>query len=254
MNETKDEKNKEEWNKYNENILKSWAQMAKMYRIMHSLCSNYYEKLEKMLGIPVIILGAITASSILGTNTEDIKTIKYITYLNGGLTLIITALSGINNFLGSSEKKTKHQTASFKYCIIAMNIDTILSFRRENRNCNPQEFIFEQKRAILDIRENSPEIHAGILSNYLKKYDKSLLNIETKVNDISFSETKKTTPVSSSENNSLLNTSFENIKNDIKLDMNEYEENSKFIDETSKLVERASTVFLKDKNTKYIKS
>ena len=73
MNETKDEKNKEEWTKYNENILKSWAQMAKMYRIMHSLCSNYYEKLEKMLGIPVIILGAITASSILGTNTEDIK-------------------------------------------------------------------------------------------------------------------------------------------------------------------------------------
>lgn len=170
------------WNDYHEELLKNWAEMSKTYSIMHSLCANHYAKLDKLLGIPVIILGAVTASSIFGTSNYNDNEHFYLNYINGGLALIITALTGVNKFLGSAEKRIKHQTASYKYTSIAMNIDTMLSFSRDKRRDDPQDFISIQKSKILEIRENCPEVIPKIMSSYLNNYNKSLVNIDSNVN------------------------------------------------------------------------
>tara|TARA_B110000211_G_C14065921_1_gene547634 strand:+ start:463 stop:1167 length:705 start_codon:yes stop_codon:yes gene_type:complete len=176
------EEHDEMWNDYHEELLKNWAEMSKTYSIMHSLCANHYANIDKLLGIPVIILGAVTASSIFGTSNYNDIDHFYLNYINGGLALIITALTGVNKFLGSAEKRIKHQTASFKYTSIAMNIDTMLSFSRDKRRVDPQDFASEQKSKILEIRENCPEVVPKIMSSYLNNYNKSLLNIDSNVN------------------------------------------------------------------------
>lgn len=170
------------WNDYHEELLKNWAEMSKTYSIMHSLCANHYAKVDKLLGIPVIILGAVTASSIFGTSNYNDQEHFYLNYINGGLALIITALTGVNKFLGSAEKRIKHQTASFKYTSIGMDIDTMLSFSRDKRRVDPQDFSSKQKSKILEIRENCPEVIPKIMSSYLNNYNKSLVNIDSNVN------------------------------------------------------------------------
>jgi len=167
------------WNKYHENLLKKWAEMAKTYTIMHSLCAQYYATWHKRLGIPVIILGGATSSSVFSSNKEDSEVW---TYVNGGLVLLVTALVGVSGFIGTVEKTTKHQTASFKYTKISMDIDTLLSFGRRERTSTPQEFIYSKKAEMLEIRENAPEVLAWILADYLKRFDKSLTNTKSKVN------------------------------------------------------------------------
>ena len=52
------------WNNYHEYLLKKWAQTSKTYAIMHSLSAQYYSTWHKRLGIPIVILGGVTASSI----------------------------------------------------------------------------------------------------------------------------------------------------------------------------------------------
>jgi hypothetical protein len=211
------------WNKYHEHLLKKWSQMSKTYSIMHSLCAQYYSKWNRRLGIPVVILGAVTASSIFGnTHTENSS---YINYINGSLALFVTALSGINNFLGTSEKQVKHQTASFKYTSISMEIDTLLSFIRSDRSIGPQEFIREQKSRILEVRENVHEVLPWIMSEYLNKYDKSLTNVNSNINNsfsiqipnyLQYEEDKnrntpnKNVPYNTS-NNTIYNTSNKNV-------------------------------------------
>lgn len=167
------------WSKYHENLLKKWAEMSKTYSIMHSLCADYYSIWHKRLGVPVVIIGGVTASSIFSSNQgQD----QLWTYFNGGLALIFTVLSGVSNFLGMAEKTTKHQTASYKYTKIAMDIDTMLSFARKERSMKPQEFIQSKKLAILEIRENVPEILPWVMANYLKKFDRTLTNTKSRVN------------------------------------------------------------------------
>ena len=168
------------WNKYHENLLKKWAQMSKTYSIMHSLCARHYATWHKRLGIPVVIIGGATASSIFSSNKEDSEVW---TYINGSLTLIVSALAGLSSFLGTSEKTIKHQNASFKYTKISMDIDALLSFGRNERSSTPQEFIHEKKMEMLEIRENVPEILPWIMNEYLKRFDKSLTNIKSSVNN-----------------------------------------------------------------------
>jgi hypothetical protein len=167
------------WNRYHEQLLKKWSQISKTYSIMHSLCATYYSNWHKRLGIPVVIIGGVTASSIFSSNKNDSEAW---TYINGGLALFVAALSGISSFIGTAEKTNKHQNASFKYTKIAMDIDTMLSFGRHERTQTPQEFIQEKKSAMLDIRENVPEVLTWVMNDYLKKFDKTLTDTKSKVN------------------------------------------------------------------------
>ena len=166
------------WNRYQEQLLKKWAQMSKTYSVMHSLCAQYYANWHKRLGIPVVIIGGITASSIFSSNKNNSEVW---TYINGGLALCVAGLSGISSFLGTSEKTNKHQTASYKYSKISMDIDTMLSFARNDRSQSPQEFIQEKKACMLEIRENVPEVLPWVMNNYLQKFDKTLTNTKTKI-------------------------------------------------------------------------
>jgi hypothetical protein len=186
------------WNKYHENLLKKWAEMSKTYSIMHSLCAEYYNNWHKRLGIPVVLIGAVTASSIFSSNKEQSE--LWI-YANGGLALLVTGLAGISNFVGTVEKTTKHQNASYKYTKIAMDIDTMLSFSREERNQSPQEFIHSSKAAILEIRENVPEILPWILADYLNKFDKALVNTKSRINKKTYIEAIKYPKSSKPKNN-----------------------------------------------------
>jgi hypothetical protein len=170
------------WNRYHEELLKKWAQMSKTYSIMHSLCGSYYANWHKRLGIPVVIIGGVTASSIFSSNKDNSQVW---TYINGSLALLVAALSGISSFVGTAEKTNKHQNASFKYTKIAMDIDTILSFSRCERVKTPQEFIQEKKSEMLEIRENVPEVLPWVMNNYLEKFDKSLTDTKSKVNKCS---------------------------------------------------------------------
>lgn len=167
------------WNRYHEQLLKKWAQMSKTYSIMHSLCAQYYANWHKRLGIPVVIIGGITASSIFSSNKQSSEAW---TYINGGLALFVAALSGVSSFIGTAEKTNKHQNASFKYTKISMDIDTMLSFGRHERTQTPQEFIQEKKSEMLEIRENVPEVLTWVMNDYLKKFDKTLTDTKSKVN------------------------------------------------------------------------
>ena len=167
------------WNKYHENLIKKWSVMAKTYSIMHSISSEYYNNLDKRLGIPVILLGAASASSIFTTSSESNNIWAYI---NGGMVLLMTGISGINRFLGTNEKLTKHTAVAFKYTEISMNIDTLLSFPRSDREETPKDFINKIKVSILEVREHAPDLPTWVISSYINKLDKSLVNTNTKIN------------------------------------------------------------------------
>jgi hypothetical protein len=167
------------WNKYHERLLQKWAETSKTFSIMHSLCAQYYAVWHKRLGIPVVIIGGITASSIFSSSSINEEYLQWWTYLNGGLALIVTALSGVSNFISTQEKTLQHQNASFKYTKIALDIDSMLTFSRDERNLTPQEYINKKRAEILEIKENCFPILPWIMADYLNKFDKHITNTKS---------------------------------------------------------------------------
>mgnify|MGYP003683542179 CR=1 FL=1 len=167
-----------DWNSYQEDMLKRWSSMSKTYSNMHILAADHYNKWDKRLGLPVVLLGAISASSIF-TNIGNVEW----TYVNGSLVLLMTGISAVSKFLGTNEKMSKHKSASFKYTKIAMTIDSLLSFPRHSRIDSPRDVINRMKLEILEVREHTPDLPIWIISNSINKFDKSITDTRTRVNN-----------------------------------------------------------------------
>lgn len=186
------------WNRYHEKLLKKWSSTSKIYSAVHTNCANYYSTCNKRLGIPAILIGSLTASSIF---SSEVNANIYWTYVNGGMALLVTALAGIQNFLGYSEKLTKHQTASFKYTKISMNIDTLLTFSRSERKEEPEVFLPAIKECMLEIRENCPEIISWVLEDYLEKQTNSILSdISSQANNKTYEQNQYNSEIPDIEN------------------------------------------------------
>lgn len=170
------------YNHHHENLLKKWSSSSKTFSLMHSLASQYYTKINNILGIPTILIGAVTASSIFSSASSLDDSAVYRNYINGFLALTVTALSGISKFLGVNEKIVKHTTASFKNTKISMDIDTLLSISRSERTENPTVFINKIKTSLLEIREHAPDIPPSILDDFIKRLDSSLLDTRVDIN------------------------------------------------------------------------
>jgi hypothetical protein len=170
------------WNRYHEKLIQHWSRQCKTYSIMHTLTAQYYSVLDRRLGMPVVILGALTASTIFSTSQgQDVY--SYMKYINGCMVLLMTTLTGITRFLGTHEKQQKHTSAAFKYTAIAMNVDTTLSFPRNERKEIPIEMLNSVKSNILEIREHAPDLPTWVLSDCIKTLDKSIVNTKTRVNE-----------------------------------------------------------------------
>ena len=140
--------------------------------LLHVRSSTYYADWDRRLGIPMVVMGAVIASSIfISTNDPS----GMLTYANGAMTLVVTALTAIGRFLGLAEIRQGHTAAAHKYNAIAMTIDSALAFARADRPNAPQIVIDVTRRSMLDIQEHAPDVPSWLLTESLEHFAKSAL-------------------------------------------------------------------------------
>lgn len=169
------------WGLHHERLLRKWAETAKTMAVLHTSSSLYYDTLDKRLGVPLVILGAAVSSSIFLSGSHGSEAL---TLVNGGMSLVVVALTGIGRFLGLSELRVKHAAASNEYTSIAMNVDSVLSFPRMERSAGPEKTLDTTRQKIMDIKVHSPPVATWLFNDYLGKLTKSpLTRIRSQVNE-----------------------------------------------------------------------
>ena len=166
------------WTCAQEQLVKRWCQTTKTYAIMHSLCANDNALWRRAIGIPTVLIGAVTASSIFSA-AESSSTVWQ--YINGALALSVTALSGISNFLNLDEKITKHRAASIAHTRLSYRMECMLSRPRAQRD-DVVEFTTSCRKEISDIQEGMVDVSSGVMNKYMNKFDKSIVNTSVIVN------------------------------------------------------------------------
>jgi hypothetical protein len=169
------------WGLHHERLLRKWAETAKTMAVLHTSSSLYYDTWDKRLGVPLVILGAAVSSSIFLSGSHGSEAL---TLVNGGMSLVVVALTGIGRFLGLSELRVKHTAASNEYTFIAMNVDSVLSFPRMERSAGPEETLDTTRQKMMDIKVHSPPVATWLLNDYLGNLTKSpLTRIRSQVNE-----------------------------------------------------------------------
>jgi hypothetical protein len=121
-----------EWSSQIECLLASWCDHAKCYIWMHSRAHDEAEKTVRWYLWIFHTLSTIAGLSNIITGDIVLGSFK-ISWFFGGLTIILTSLSLLQEKLGLSEKALNHRKLSLQALIIKMKLEEILSIPREAR-------------------------------------------------------------------------------------------------------------------------
>ena len=153
------------WCKFHESLLKKWSEICFIYSIMHTKSEIFYTWITIILGIPLIIIGALSSSAIFANSSIKSDVINYI---SGGLVLTLTILTGIKQFFNSAERAKNHNDHGVKYRSINLEIDELLACPRRNREISPQEFLPNIRKRMEELQSTSPKIPMYLLNRYIQ--------------------------------------------------------------------------------------
>jgi hypothetical protein len=121
-----------EWSTQVESLLASWCDHAKCFVWMHSQAHDEAEKaVHKYLWV-FHSLSTIAGLSNVITGDISIGSFK-VAWIFGGLTIILTSLSLLQEKLGFNEKMLNHRKLALQALVIKMKLEEILSIPREAR-------------------------------------------------------------------------------------------------------------------------
>ena len=112
-------------------ILKYWYTKCKVYYKCHKASAEYYDKLNKYMGIPTILVGIFNTTTIFANYTHDNQALMIV---NGSASFIATLLATMQNYFDLSKLAVTHQKLSNGYSKITNTIEKILMLERLTGN------------------------------------------------------------------------------------------------------------------------
>ena len=131
------------------NIVNEWHQHAEWAQNCHYEAGLFYERFFLSLGIPVIVLSAITGGSeILGKIDQNV---------GGVISLCIAVLAGLQTFLKFSQRSERHRMAGSHYGGIKRSLEESIITISESGS-DAKSVIHDIKIQLDALANESPEI------------------------------------------------------------------------------------------------
>lgn len=157
------------------NLLIDWYCRVKFSQYAHYESAKLYEKLNYLLGLPVIILSAFVGTSVFVSLGKSINPLVQIVI--GLVSVLTAALASLQTFLKFSEKAESCRSAAARYGALRREIQEMLIFDDFDR-----EHISTVRERIDELATEVPHIPNLIwakrhktMEEYRKKADEKLL-------------------------------------------------------------------------------
>ena len=112
-------------------ILKYWYTKCKVYYKCHKASSLYYDRLNKYMGIPTILISIFNTTTIFSNYVKENQPLLIV---NGTASFLATILSTMQNYFDLSKLAITHQKLSNGYSKITHTIEKILMLEKITGN------------------------------------------------------------------------------------------------------------------------
>lgn len=177
------------WTEAIETTLQKWGRKCQMLQLMCDQSASYYKRMEKWFGIPIIILGTITTSSIF-IQINDCNEYKQLA--SGLLSLTFTLVSAIGKFVGYSELTAVFTNAARECDNLVFDIQEQLSRPRGERE-PAYAFVTKVKQTLTKLKD-TPPFPNRVVRQYMGKVDQHFRDIGIVPNDDLESGSGRATP------------------------------------------------------------
>ena len=163
-----------DWTHEVEEMIKQWGEDAQFSKILFEQSAHITSRYDKCLGIPLVIIGAVSASSIFIDSD-----IIYVRIGIGCFGLVLVIMSAIAELTGYKADTVRYRNAATSYGEIVFDIQEQLARPREQR-VNVQDFVSRLKMSMRELKRTC-QIPSGIFKKYVKNIDNhfSTLGIHT---------------------------------------------------------------------------
>jgi hypothetical protein len=156
-------------------LLQYWYYKCRIYFKCHKESALYYNNINKYLGLPIIVMGLYNATSLF---SNYINQNQVLILTNGGISLLATILSGLQNYFDYSKISNMHLKISNNYNKINHTIQKILMYDKllkiENNDIN-QKIVDSIINQIEFLQDDSPIIPDHIWMKYKNEIKQILL-------------------------------------------------------------------------------
>ena len=159
------------WKEEQEKILKTWADKAQCFKVMHERAAKKYWCLNAWITIPVIILSTVTGTGNFAQGSFPQEYIGFLVVSIGSANLFSAIMSTISNFIGIGQALEGHKFAAISWDKFSRKVQVELSKPREDR-VNAKDFVKICQEDYDRLIEISPDIPDDIIRwfNSVLKY------------------------------------------------------------------------------------
>jgi len=166
-------------------IFKYWYIKCKVYHKCHREASLYYDKINKYLGIPTILVGLFNTTSILSNYNNQDPTLMII---NGTAAFVATVLSTMQNYFDLGKMVNIHSKLANGYSKITSSIEKILMYEKLTNKTEIQSKMIESIINQMEyLSEDVPYVPTYIWNKYkleIKNIISLIINKDTIKDDL----------------------------------------------------------------------
>jgi hypothetical protein len=162
-NETTTSSSIDLWSDEQEKVVKSWGEEAHSYAWLHHRCGQWFDRCDKIITIPSIVLPIVIGSSLFAEYT-NILAVK-ITY--ACLLIISSAITALQTYLAWSKRAACHTEGSLQYQFFADDIRSELAMPRNSRT---HGFFMKAREKRKTMLTSYPAIIARYENMYRRKF------------------------------------------------------------------------------------
>lgn len=150
------------WTSDIEILLAEWSEYVKYKMVIYEQSTIYYENCERLLGIPIIILGVLTTSSIIVDTDQNYEIQRVVSAI---LSIILTVLTALSKFAANSELAMRCSDMSAQYNKLSLLISGQLALPIEYRDSAP-ETLKHIRDKMCELR-NGPTIPLSVFKSHV---------------------------------------------------------------------------------------
>jgi hypothetical protein len=193
----------------NAKLLIFWHRKCKIYYHCHRDTANYYDRWDKLIGFPAVIINVFNSSSLFA-NSQSIQQVTVL--IIASLTVLSTFLTACQNYFDLNNLKNTHRKLSNDYSKLLYSIEKTIVMHNNTPNYKIDGPLMSK---ILDtielLRETQLEFPEKIWLKYKNEYKQEMK--DDNEDDLKTSDTFKQIAHAFKENHDIVETYNNSTKN-----------------------------------------
>ena len=116
----------------------NWHAMLAVLQKGNFIAAARYERRNKLLGLPTIILSTVVGTAIFASVGEGTMAKPWVKIVTGLLSVAAAVLSSLQTFLSYAESAQKHKAAGQKYGVLRREIEAALELASDTQPIPPE--------------------------------------------------------------------------------------------------------------------